>query len=123
LAGSWDLVSFEAFTEPGQPVQVPASGRMSYDEFGNLRVDGQLEESDTGRLTMLTLSGRAVIDVAQQRLLVLESEGNIPFDQVDFATAAPDRFRYYAFEGDRLLMSVRDDDGQLTALLMWRRSR
>ena len=123
LAGTWDLVSFEAFTQPDQPVQVDATGRMTYDEFGNISVNGQLEQPDTGRLTMLTLSGRAVIDVAEQRLLVVDTEGNVPFDEVDFSTASPDRFRYYEFDGDRVIMTVKDDRGQTTARLAWQRSR
>ena len=95
---------------------------MTYDYFGNIRVDGQLEQSDSTRLTMLTLSGRAVIDVVERRILMLDGEGNVPFDEADFATASLDRVRYYEFDGDRLVMTVRDDDGQMTARLTWRRS-
>ena len=123
LAGTWELVSFEAFTGSDQPVQVGATGRMTYDEFGNVSVDGAMEQPDTGRSTLLTLSGRAAIDVEQQRILILDSEGNVPFEEVDFATASMDRFRYYEFDGDQLIMTVKDDDGQTTARLTWRRNQ
>ena len=72
-------------------------------------------------MTLLNLSGRAVIDVVQQRFLILDSAGNLPFDEADFATASPDRFRYYEFAGDRLILTVKDEDGETTALLTWQR--
>ncbi len=122
LSGTWELVSFEAFTGRGQSSRVPASGRLTYDEFGNLTVQGQLENDEgRGRMTLLNLSGRAVIDVVQQRFLILDSAGNLPFDEADFATASPDRFRYYEFAGDRLILTVKDEDGETTALLTWQR--
>ena len=122
LAGTWELVSFEAFTGRGQSSRVPASGRLTYDEFGNLTIQGQLDDDDgSGRTTLLNMSGRAVIDVVQQRFLILDSEGNLPLDQADFATASPDRFRYYDFAGDRLVLTVKDENGATTALLTWQR--
>ena len=121
LSGTWELVSFEAFTGPGQSSQVPASGRLTYDEFGNLTLDGELERGDGSHAMLLNVSGRAVIDAPMQRFLILDSEGNLPFDERDFGTAAPDRFRYYEFDGDLLKLTVKDDTGQTTSLLTWRR--
>ncbi len=58
LSGTWELVSFEAFTGRGQSSRVPASGRLTYDEFGNLTVQGQLDDDDgRGRTTLLNMSG------------------------------------------------------------------
>ena len=121
LSGTWELVSFEAFTAPGESSQVPATGRLTYDEFGNVTLVGELERGDDSQATLLNMSGRAVIDAAMQRFLILDTEGNLPFDEADFATASPDRFRYYAFNGDLLELSVKDAGGQTTSLLTWRR--
>ncbi len=115
-------LGFAAFTGPGQSSPVPASGRLTYDEFGNLTVQGQLDNDDgRDRTTLLNMPGRAVIDVAQQRFLILDSEGNLPFDEADFPTASPDRFRYYNFAGDRIVLTVKDENGATTALLNWQR--
>jgi hypothetical protein len=62
-----------------------------------------------------------VIDVAQQRFLILEGQGNLPFDEAEFAAAAPDRFRYYEFVGEELRLTVTDASGATSARLTWRR--
>ncbi len=122
LAGTWELVSFEAFTATGEATQVPATGRLTYDEFGNLTVAGSVDgEIDGRRATLLYMSGRTAIDLAQQRFLILEAEGNVPFEEPDFATASLDRFRHYEFADDLLRLTVRDERGEATALLTWRR--
>ena len=123
LAGTWELVSFEAFNGPGQSVDVPASGRLTYDEFGNLTLEGELEQDPAaaGGATLLNMSGRVAIDVALERFLILDSAGNVPFDEADFATASPDRFRYYEFVGDQLRLTVRNDGGETTSVLTWQR--
>ena len=67
------------------------------------------------------MSGRAAIDAPMQRFLILDTEGNLPFDEGDFGTASPDRFRYYEFDGDLLKLTVKNASGQTTSLLTWRR--
>ena len=81
----------------------------------------ELQRDDVERATLLTFSGRAAIDVAQQRFLILDTEGNLPFDEAAFATASPDRFRYYEVVNDLLRLTVRDRSGETTAILTWRR--
>ena len=123
LSGTWELVSFEAFTVPGEATQVRASGRLTYDEFGNLTVTGQVDEIDRerDRATLFYMSGRLAFDLARRRFLILDAVTNLPFEEADFATASLDRFRHYEFVDDLLRLTVRDERGEATALLTWRR--
>jgi len=123
LAGTWMLVSYETFNEAGEAVVMPASGRLTYDQFGNLTVRGRIErEAATiagvaGEL--LNVTGRVAIDTAQRRFLVRDVESNVDFDEAELAAASPDNFRYYEFVENRLILIVKNAAGDTTARLTW----
>ena len=125
LAGTWELVSFETFTGPGNGIQVPASGRLTYDEFGHLEIKGQVQRDSAdstadGSSTLLNVSGRALIDAANSRYWVVDLEGDLP-DETAFEAVSPENFRYYEFLDDQLKLTVKNSTGRTTATTTWRR--
>jgi hypothetical protein len=66
---------------------------------------------------VLTFKGRAVIDVVNNELKLMDLTGNVDPNEV----LAPERRRRYVFEGDLLRLSSFDDKGLVTAISTWRR--
>lgn len=125
LQGAWNLVSLDIYPPGGKPVQLKASGTLVYDEFGNLSLKATVTDSaavggSNLKPTVLSYTGRAVIDVANKKMILADIEGNMPADRVPPAVAA-DRARYYEFVGDRLTLSIKDDQGRTTATLVWQK--
>jgi hypothetical protein len=126
LQGTWTLSSLEVYPANGKATPLKASGTLTYDEFGNLAVKAALAESATVegvalKPTALTYSGRAVIDVANRKMMLTDIEGDVPANKVSPALAS-DRARYYEFAGDELRISLKDPQGRTTALLVWKKS-
>ena len=126
LQGSWDLVSATTYAASGEPTERRATGRLTYDQFGNLTVQARVEEegavgSPGSELPFLNISGRAVIDTANQRLVFTNVGANAPLDNALPAEVALDRVRYYEFVDDLLTLSVRNSDGSVSAILTWRK--
>src|SRR5947207_12703456 len=40
LQGTWELTALQVFSPTGEPLAAQASGRLQYDEFGNLAMRG-----------------------------------------------------------------------------------
>ena len=102
------------------------SSKVVYDEFGNLSVQARIEEegavgSPGSELPFLNISGRAVIDTVNQRLVFTGVEANAPLDDAPPAEVDLDRVRYYEFVDDLLTLSVRNSDGSVSATLTWRK--
>ena len=123
LEGSWDLVSAEIVSAAGVRQTMKAKAVLTYDAYGNLSLKGAYEDpgATAEQTAALNFTGRAVIDTQRQVLRLLDvkqSEGEL-------ATLPPDmlarRERAYAFEGDRLTLTVKDSTGRVTAVNTWRR--
>ena len=126
LSGNWELVSFEALIDGDGLVRVPATGRLTYDDFGHLSIEGEVQRSTGGGTarvssTPLKVSGRALIDAANSRLRVINAEGDLPLDEAVLDALAPDQFRYYEFLDDQLKLTVQDETGRTTSTTIWRR--
>jgi hypothetical protein len=122
FAGTWDLVTYETFDAPGQAVLVPATGQILCDEFGNIEFVGEIDRTaEAGIVETLNGAGRLAIDVQMQRFMILDLEGNLNLGQNEFAAAPADRFRYYEFDGDELLLTIKDESDRTTARVTYRR--
>ncbi len=121
FAGTWDLVTYETL-DTGTSVLVPATGQILCDEFGNIEFVGELDRTaEAGVVETLNGAGRLAIDVPMQRFMILDLEGNLNLGQDEFAAAPADRFRYYEFDGDELLITVKDESDRTTANVTYRR--
>jgi hypothetical protein len=120
LEGTWDLQSFETYPAPGKTVTQKARAVLTYDAYGNMTIDGRLEQPDAAASAaeFLSYKGRIVIDVGTQQLRVVGAEGDnakLP------AEASTSLARKYAFEGDILTLSMVDSKGQTTAKTTWKK--
>ncbi len=121
FAGAWDLVTYETL-DTGTSVLVPATGQILCDEFGNIEFVGEIDRTaEAGIVETLNGAGRLAIDVPMQRFMILDLEGNLNLGQDEFAAAPADRFRYYEFDGDELLITVKDESDRTTANVTYRR--
>lgn len=123
LEGTWTLVSFSVADASGAARPVPAAGRLTYDAYGNLDLSGTLEDPAAAgaSATALAFKGRIVVDAAQSRLVLADVSGNVDVAALP-ATMAPDKVRYYAFDGDTLSLETRDGT-RLLARTVWRKAR
>jgi hypothetical protein len=126
LKGTWALLAYEVY-ENGKPHRLPAQGQMTYDEFGNLKLVGQLKQTGTGAAAakppmLLNYSGRAVIDVRSHELRLLDvNEGAEPLPGNIADAVTPANVRKYDLKADTLALTVLDAKGQPTASSSWKR--
>ena len=124
LMGVWELVDLKnAPPQGGAPVPVKATGTLTYDQYGNLTIDARTTDPGAPvaarEVPRVSFKGRAVIDVVNRELKLMDLTGNVNPDEV----LAPERRRRYAFEADLLTLSSFDDRGTVTAVTTWRRTK
>ncbi len=122
LEGTWDLVSLAVTPKGGAaPVTVAAQGSLTYDKYGNLKIEARTSDSYAPEAAqsggVLEFEGKAVIDAANSELKLTDMTGNVDPN----AVLSPERRRRYAFEGDLLRLSSMDASGNVTATATWRR--
>jgi hypothetical protein len=119
LEGTWGLVEAVVHQPGAKPEKVGARGTLIYDAYGNLEINGTVTDPAWAKAvgSVLTAKGRAVIDVANQRLVFQDIEGNLK----DAAPVSPDKARRYEFEGDLLRLTSLDAAGNVTAVTTWKR--
>lgn len=128
LEGSWELVRLEVIGPNGAATPVEAAAKLTYDRYGNLSVvgdvtDAKAREAMAGRPMLLNLTGRAVIDTSKQliRILDVESDREVEAARTTLDAASLARARYYEFEADVLKLTVKDQAGNPTARLTWKK--
>jgi hypothetical protein len=121
LEGSWSLTSFSVFDTAGKPTVVDASGRLSYDAYGNLDLSGRITDpaGAGGSASALTFKGRAVVDAGASRIVLADVAGNVDPSALP-KNMGIDKVRYYAFEGDTLSLETRDG-ARVLARTVWKR--
>ena len=96
---------------------------LTYDEFGNLRIDAHTKDPDAPvaarEVNMVTFSGRAVIDVPRSELRLMALTGNVDPNEV----LSPERRRRFEVTDDTLKLSSMDERGDVTAISTWRRRK
>jgi hypothetical protein len=122
LMGTWELVDLTSAPEKGgPPVPVKATGTLTYDQYGNLTINARTTDPAAPvaarEVPRVSFTGRAVIDVVNHELKLMDVTGNVNPDEV----LSPERRRRYAFEGDRLVLSSFDAKNVVTAVATWRR--
>lgn len=123
LEGTWSLTSFSVFDQAGTPKVVDASGRLSYDAYGNLDLSGKINDPAAagGSASALTFKGRAVVDAGAGRIVLADVEGNVDPSALP-KNMGIDKVRYYSFEGDTLSLETRDGT-RVLARTVWQRVR
>src|SRR4051794_32826035 len=108
LMGSWELVSLDIFSPSGEKTAAQASGRLTYDEFGNLSIKGTVTGSTQIDPSALNLSGRVAIDPDLHTLRITSvTAASTDAKRVDPRLDAAN-VRYYAFDNDLLTTTIKN---------------
>ena len=124
LEGTWELVALES-VPPGGGARVPvkATGLLTYDGFGNLMIDAQTTDPAAPvaarEVKMLSFKGRAVIDVVNSELKLMDVTGNVDPSEV----VAPELRRRYVLDANDLMLSSFTEKGDVTMITTWRRRK
>jgi len=121
--GTWNLVSADLVSPAGERMTVRASAVLIYDAYGNLSMKGAYDDpaATAEQKAALNVACRAVIDTQRQVLRMQDvQQPDAPSAQLPTAMAA-NRERAYAFEGDLLILTVKDSAGRVTAVNTWRK--
>jgi hypothetical protein len=128
LEGRWTLESFEIYPPGKGPIPLTGSGTLSYDEFGNLRMDIRADQTSTALLLKagldlgdgtLSTDGRTAVDL-QNRTLTYFLQGqpkNLP------GPLAMNRPRHWEVKNNILTLTTRDDNGKPMSVGRWRKSQ
>ncbi len=125
FVGHYELVKYQRFPEDGDPVDMDYVGRIMYDDFGNMSAIGMPSDlperpGEPGE--------RLQAGFAYWGSVSFELDKNIVVHHVEGSPTrgswvGEDNVRYFELEGDLLRLSLKDDEGRVTATLTWRRYR
>jgi hypothetical protein len=127
LEGRWTLESFEVFPPGKPPITLKGAGTLTYDEFGNMRVEIRADEKSSDLLRaagidirdgVISSDGRTAVDM-QNHTLTYVVQGQPAGSQGPLALS---RKRYWQVEGNQLTLTTRDDAGKPLSVGRWRRS-
>lgn len=121
LKGTWQLQALTVFSAAGETIVPEASGRLQYDEYGNLSMKGTIGGSTALDPSVLNLTGRVAIDPTARTLKILDVTAKSADDRRVDPQLDAKHTRYYAFEGDLLKTTVKAANGTTTALATWKR--
>lgn len=125
LEGNWTLESFEVAVPGKGLVPLKGTGRLTYDAYGNLRMDVEADAPSVAILrsagievqgNRVASDGRTVVDM-QARTLAFILEGQKP----GFGPLALNRLRYWQVDGTLLTLTTKDDAGNAVSVGKWRK--
>jgi hypothetical protein len=123
FAGTWQLVSLDLRSAQGETHSVKGTGSLTYDEYGNLKVLGEIREPVADlEPGVLRYEGRAVIDPVKGQLRLLDLKGSGAGGDAAASLVAPSSIRHYRFEGPLLHISIVNERGEPTATTVWKRA-
>jgi hypothetical protein len=121
LMGSWELTALEVYSPTGEKIVPQASGRLQYDDYGNLSMKGTIDGAPGVDPSVLNLTGQVAIDPTSQSFRFVKIAAASADDRrVDPALTAANT-RYYEFIDNLLKTTVKAADGRTTATATWKR--
>jgi hypothetical protein len=121
LKGTWELVSLDVFSPTGEKTTAQATGKLTYDEFGNLAMTGTVTGSAQIDPSALNLTGRVAIDPDAHTLRITSVSAASTDDKRVDPKLDASNVRYYAFSGDLLTTTLKNAAGAITATATWKR--
>jgi hypothetical protein len=119
-------MSFDVYPPGASPISVKGSGVLTYDDFGNLKVDVRVDQATADGLArvgietnqgVISSDGRTIIDMPGKKLTyVIEGQ-----PAVATGPLAMSRPRYWEVEGDVLTLTTRGDNGQPLSVAKWKK--
>ena len=122
LKGTWELTALELFSPTGEKIPAQATGRLQYDEYGNIAMQGTVKPGGPQiDGSVLNLTGRVAIDPTTSTLRITKVEAATADDKRVDPQLAAANVRYYEITGDVLKTTVKDAKGTTTATATWKR--
>ena len=128
LEGRWALESFEVHP-PGKPVvTLKGMGTLTYDDFGNLRMEIRADQAAADQLRaagvdirdgIISSDGRTAVDMPN-RTLTYVIQGQ---PATGTGPLAMNRPRHWQVDGNVLTLTTRDDAGNVASVGRWRKTR
>jgi hypothetical protein len=128
LEGRWTLVSFTVYAVGNAPVQVQGTGTLVYDDFGNLKMDLNVDEASAALVQKagipiekgrFSTSGRTIVDMQGRSLTyVLDGKPAVGGPAGPLAMGRP---RYWERDGNTLTLTTKDDKGQPLSVGKWQK--
>ncbi len=128
LEGRWALESFEIYLAGKPPVRLKGDGSLTYDRFGNLRMEIRADQATTDMVRaagvdihdgMIASDGRTAVDMPNKTLTYV-MQGQSP---AGTGPLAPNRPRHWQVDGDVLTLTTKDDAGNPASVGRWRKTR
>ncbi len=126
LEGRWSLESFEVYPPSGPPIALKGEGTLTYDAFGNLRIEIRTDRSTAERLRVagietadgvISSDGRTVVDMDNRTLTYV-----VAGQPAGSGPVALNRPRHWEVEGNLLILTTRDDGGKPASVGRWRKN-
>ena len=127
LQGRWALESFELYPAGKPPITLKGAGTLSYDEFGNLKIEIRADQASSDLLRaagvdirdgIISSDGRTAVDMESRTLTYLV------FGQTALpGPLALNRPRHWEVAGDLLTLTTKDDSGKPSSVGRWRKSQ
>jgi hypothetical protein len=127
LEGRWSLESFEVYPPGKPPIALKGSGTLSYDDFGNLKMDIRADQASADLLRaagidirdgVISSDGRTAVDMQNRTLTYI-----IPGQTPNPGPLALNRPRHWVVEGNVLTLTTKDDNGKPLSVGRWRKSQ
>jgi hypothetical protein len=127
LAGRWTLETFEVFPPGKSPITLKGAGTLSYDDFGNLKIEIRADEKSSDLLRaagidirdgVISSEGRTAVDM-QNRTLTYIVPSQAPNTVGPLGLQRP---RHWQVEGDVLTLTTKDEAGKPLSVGVWRRT-
>jgi hypothetical protein len=127
LEGRWSLESFQIYPPGKAPIALKGAGTLSYDDFGNLKMDIRADRSATDALRAagidigddgtISSDGRTAIDL-QNRTLTYTIAGQPASGAGPLAMNRP---RHWQVDGSVLTLTTQDDAGKPMSVSQWKK--
>ena len=127
LEGRWSLESFELYPPGRAPVTLKGAGTLTYDAFGNLRMEIRADESAARLLGasgidikdgVISTDGRTAVDIDNRTLTYV-----VAGQPAGTGPLALNRPRHWQVEGSLLTLTTNDDSGKPASVGRWRKSQ
>jgi len=131
LEGRWSLESFDFYPAGKPPIALKGSGTLTYDDYGNLKIDIRADQASSDLLRaagldipdgVISSSGKTLVDL-QNKTLTYFLEGQRSSLQTGGGPLALNKPRHWEVTGDVLTLTTKDEAGEPLSISRWKRSK
>lgn len=125
LEGRWSLESYEIYPPGKPPIQLKGTGTLTYDEFGNLKIDVRADQASTDMLRDAGIDLKDGVLASDGRTVVNMQSHTLTYVVAGQSTSGPlslNRPRHWDVQSNLLTLTTQDDSGKPLSVAKWRKS-